>query len=396
MDSGSSSKVRGQQNGKAAAGVARNVLVVMDFYIRAVHEGIVRYAKEAGWSLDATLIYSHRLPQGWQGDGVLAQVGRAETAQALRKLRCPTVGMANTPMGLACPVVGMDDAAAGRLAAQHLLSRGFKRFVFYQPMSPSDVVDHRRDGFEQEVRAAGGEFHLLNWGDTPKRDQNKGRLQWLADKLRELTKPLGLMASSDPWATEAIYACRMAGLEVPAQVAVVGVDNDPLYVEVAPVPLSSVDNNLAAVGYEAAAMLDGVLSGRKPGAAKTLILPLGVVTRRSSDTLAVEDPQVARAAAFIYAHYREPIRMRDVADQTSISLRLLQMKFKKLVGRSPLQEILRLRLEYACKLLRETSLRIHEVAVRSGSSNGKYFGKFFYKHTGKSPKQYRKEHRGGD
>lgn len=367
----------------------KHVLLAMEFYIHAIHEGVVRFARQAGWVLDASMVQMRNVPSDWEGDGIIALANTTEMSNTLKRYGSPMVGVVVPPKGAPCPSVVMDDAVCGRLAAEHLIGRGFRRLAFYQP-SNSPVVNTRKQGYCQTLHAAKLEFFELDWSKKGHFLQNQDRKRWLIAQLQRLPKPIGVFASGDLFATEVLSACRIAGIGVPEEVAVVGVDNDPLYVEVAPVPISSVDNNLERVGYEAAGVLERVMQGQKVSMKPVVIPPVGVVSRRSTDILAVDDVCVGRALAFIYQHFASQVRVRDVAQHSGTSLRRLQSRFKHELGLTIVQYINQLRMEQAKKLLSYTTGNIQQVATQSGFTDGKYFGKLFTRAFGQSPRQYRR------
>ena len=355
----------------------------MDYYLRLIHEGVVRYAQEANWHLDSSMHHEGVPPGDWFGDGALVMVRTPKMRSFVRRLRVPAVSLAVRPKGLRLPSVLMDNAQAGRLGARHLLSRGFRHLAFYLPQR-HPVAEERALGFADEVTAAGRILYELAWPGTRTAGRRASRATWLVEQLRALPKPLAVMAEDDKWALETMEACHRAGLNVPADVAVLGVDNDPLLTTVGWVPLSSVDIDLPGLGYRAARWLDALMDGRRhpeaerePGGPEgdQYHPPLGVVARRSTDALCVEQPDVREALAFLLTHFHEPITVAEVARHTCLSLRRLQVHFKRFVGQSIQETLLKLRLENAKRLLRDTSLKIDAVARQSGFANGNYLAR---------------------
>jgi LacI family transcriptional regulator len=365
----------------------------MDYYLRLIHEGVVRYAQEANWHLDSSMQYEGVPPRDWSGDGALVMVRTPRMLTFVRKLGVPAVSLAVRPKGLRLPSVLMDNVEAGRVGARHLLSRGFSHFAFYLPQQ-HPVVSQRAEGFAAEVGAAGRSLHELTWTSGKKTLRRMSRAGWLAERLRSLPKPLAVMAEDDKWAIEVMEACCKAGLNVPTDVAVLGVDNDPMLTTVGLVPLSSVDNDLPGLGYRAARLLDGLMAGGKTEGAgrdargpETDILhpPLGVVARRSTDALSVEQPDVREAVAFLLTHFHEPITVGAVAQHTRLSLRRLQVHFKRCIGQSIQETLFRLRLENAKRMLRDTPLKIDAIARRSGFANGNYLARVLRRAEGTRP-----------
>jgi LacI family transcriptional regulator len=188
-------------------------------------------------------------------------------------------------------------------------------------------------------------------------------------------------------------ACRSAGIRVPDDVAVVGVDNDALLCELADPPMTSVAPDTHRTGYMAAELLERMLQGRRTPGAVHLVAPLGVVTRRSSDALAIDDPDVSSSLRFIREHACEGIRIADLLRRTPISRRILEARFKQLLGRSPHQEIMRCKIERVKELLRDTDLPLKAIAKKIGVAHTEYLSVTFKRMTGQTPSDFRRSTR---
>lgn len=200
------------------------------------------------------------------------------------------------------------------------------------------------------------------------------------------------MACNDDWAGKVLDACTLAGISVPDDVAVIGVDNDELVCELSTPPLSSVSLNLESAGYEAATLLDGLISGRIHGHHEVLVKPRWVVTRRSTDVVAQEDRNVAAALRFIRDHAGRPIQVPDVVAHSGLPRRSLERRFALAVGHSILEELARCRLDRARRLLLETDLSIERVALAAGFSAPKRMAHAFRQFEGMLPNHYRQAH----
>jgi len=192
---------------------------------------------------------------------------------------------------------------------------------------------------------------------------------------------------------QVLDACRRLGVPVPDEVAVVAVDNDELLCELAHPPLSSVIPNTRRTGYEAAALLDRLMNGGRARGETHLIPPLGVATRQSTDVLAIEDPHVSRAVRYIREHACDGINVRDVLRAVPQSRRLLEARFKKLLGRTPHEEILRVQLRRVKQLLTETDLPLETIAERTGFAHPEYLSVVFRREVGQPPSRYRAQGR---
>ncbi len=198
------------------------------------------------------------------------------------------------------------------------------------------------------------------------------------------------MACDDCRGREVLEACRTAGIRVPEEMAVIGVDNDELLCELADPPLSSVALNAEAGGYQAAMLLDRMMHGRQCEPARLTVEALHVVTRRSTDIVAIDDPVVAAALRYIHDHAATAIGIGDVVEHVLLSRRALEMRFKAVTGRTPLVELRRVRLERAKRLLHETDLSLTRVASAAGFSSETYLIQVFRQELGITPARYRR------
>lgn len=372
-------------------------------YGRGMLRGIVRYARLHGpWRLYVTPgDFEQALPHmnQWGGTGVIARIETAKTARAIIRSGLPTIALdvsQNLPMKLPelsrFSEIASDSHAAARLAAEHLIERGFRQFAYVG--EPRRLWSKNRErGFRHRLRESGYEPIVYQ---PPVR---RAPMPWdreqasLASWLAQLPKPIGLMACNDDRGRQVLDGCRAAGIAVPLEIAVIGVDNDELLCELSDPPLSSVALNAEAGGYRAAALLDRMMRGRVRKPQRLVVEPLGVVQRRSTEASAVADPEVALALEFIHNHAVEQVGVDDVIRQVNISRRALELKFRDAVGRTPYQELHRVRLNRARQILLETDLPIPKVAVAAGFSSGAYLAQVFRQHLGKTPAQFRREHR---
>lgn len=361
---------------------------------RRMIRGISQYAQQqGGWDLwlEQRCQYAPgRLPPGWRGDGIIARV--ADRAMARHLARAPglvvNVSTARVP-GAKFPTVTADLHAAARLAIRHLLDQGFQNFAFYAPMNLSFVEDHYRCYVQTLadleyscalLHAPGGKRPREGWQKHHKRLE-----RW----IRDLPKPVAVLTWTGRRGREVIYACRALGLSVPEQVAVLGADDDALLCETCNPPLSGVALTSEQIGFEAASLLDRMLHGAKPPARPVLIEPTRIIVRQSTDTLAIGDEDVARAIALIRVHAARPIQVRDILRVVPLSRRSLDRRFQQVLGRTPAEEIRRVHLERAKRLLADTDMPVPNVAAASGFRSREYLARAFKRETGLSPRQYR-------
>ena len=379
--------------------VALQVAASVAFGQRLLH-GVADYAREHGRE-GAWRVHYHPHAADFDYvpepcDGVIRHVRSDAEAADLLSRGLAVVGVLSRryddPSAVAAiPHVSGDDAAVGRLVADHLLARGLRHFGHY-PSPSTGSGRQRRDGFAARLAEAGR--GLADHAGDP-RD-----LAARADWLRGLPRPCGLMAYNDLEGRAVLSTCRDIGLHAPDDVAVVGVDDDPLLCAFSSPPLSSVVTGTRRIGYLAAGLLDRLMGGagrppepRPPDPPP--VPPLGVVTRQSSDVLAVDDPDVADALRHIRDHACDPggLSVDAVADRAGVGRRRLEQKFRRALGVTPLAEVRRVRMNRAAELLGGTSLPVGVVARRCGYSAQSRFGVDFRATWGETPAGYRRARR---
>jgi LacI family transcriptional regulator len=252
-------------------------------------------------------------------------------------------------------------------------------------------MDERRGDFVAEVKAAGYACAVSQPPRSPSWEQEQ---RALARWLTQLPRPVGILACNDDQGLQVLNACRRAGVLVPEDAAVIGIENDPIVCNLATPALTSIDVNPQGVGYEAAALLDRLMQGRPAKDVPTSFFEqCRVVTRQSTDVCAVSDPEVVKAVRFIRAHACEGIRIEDVLAEVCLSRSMLERRFKQVLGRTAKAEILAVQMERARQLLIETDWPLETVAQKCGIGTGKYFSDLFALKVGVRPAAYRRQHR---
>ena len=373
----------------------REVLLALGWYDHELVAGIAEYAKAAGWVLSGVM--GHRgghLPSNWHGDGVLTRITepRGELAYLIDRMRVPVVDLGGEATDLRVAWALPDDQAIGRLGAEHFLERGFADLAFLS-VGDTRAEHHRMSGFHAAVAAAGKRFHHLDFMQQPRsRSLDHDLVPWLREELSALPKPLAVMGWYDGHALPVMRACAEMDVAVPEQVAVLGVDNHRIACELGPVPLSSVDRDKPTQGYEAAALLDRMMQGEAEPGAAVHVPPTGVVTRRSSDILAIQHPDVAKALRYVRDHFRKPIGVEDIVAVTDTSRRTLYELFRRHLGRTIRDELVRLRVRETRRLLTDTDQKLLAIAQQTGFRDGQHLTRVFTQATGESPTAYRKRH----
>ncbi len=382
---------------------ARQVALIYDAtlpYDVKVIEGVAAYVHEVGnWNvyIEECALKDQRLPEmrTWRGDGVFANFDDPKVAAAVAEAKIPVVGFGG---GYGCydpdseiPSFATDNRAIARLAAEHLLDRGFRQFAYcgYPRTRINGWSEERADEFRRQVEQAG--FDCRVYKGRHKTARRWAELQrTLREWLDSLPKPLGLMACNDKRARHVLEACYTLGVRVPEEVAVIGVDNDQMLCQLASPPLTSVRQGARRLGYEAAALLDQMMSGSKPAQQNYVIQPRGVISRRSTDILAVEDPDVAAAIRFVREQVGRGIKVADVVDAVGLSRSTLEARFAALMGRSVHTEIRRMQIQQAAELVSTTDLPLKQVARQTGFTSVQHMTTVFHRHIGQPPAAYRK------
>jgi LacI family transcriptional regulator len=368
------------------------VLVALGWYDYRLHRGIEKYALEHGWHLFAGLTRERVIPWGWKGDGILAWLGAGDDlAEFVTNAKTPTVDLSNRRPHLKFPRVLEDHADAARLVSDHFVSHGISNFAFYSD-TDNWSYEGRGEGFVSALKVAGYDCKWLRWHKSPAfsaRVQWDKKRAWLASQIKQLPKPLGVFAANDDQAVEILEACESVKIAVPEQVSIVGAEDYLLAPNAMRTPISSVDTNLEVLGYRGAELLDQLMNGGSVPSKPIRIPAAGMITRKSSDLLAVNHPGVARSLRFIWDRSHEPINVNDLVAVAAMSRRGLHKAFLDHVGRTPGQEIQRVRLERAKRLLSETRLKIEAVAPMCGYQSANSFCVAFKQATGQSPKKFR-------
>jgi LacI family transcriptional regulator, galactose operon repressor len=372
------------------------ILLALTSTHHGFYHGAARYAAEHDWHVVADMIYDATIPVGWKGDGILSFVGHwEELAKFVVSAHIPVVEISSVRKDLGIPCVMEDNEAIGRLAAEHLLERNLKTFV-WAPFWDDTVNEERFQGFASAIRSAGFDCVRLLPVNTRRssrsnRHMNRTlRRRWVIHTIRSLRYPLGIFCYNDCVAADIVDACIESGIRIPDEVAVLGVDNDPVICDCVQVPLSSVRHDLEGMAYEAAALLDHLMNGGFPPEVPKRIAPKGVVTRKSTEVLAVDNPDIANALGYIQENFpRGNLSVDDVVAHSRVPRRSLERAFRDELQRTILHEILRVRVNHAQKLLETTPHSVTDIAIRSGFASLNHFYRVFHARTGLTPRAFR-------
>jgi LacI family transcriptional regulator len=371
------------------------VLLVLGWYDYRLHAGIEKYAQEHGWHLSEDVVREKVIPWGWDGDGILTWLGAGDDlADFVVETGKPTVDFSFRRPQLNFAHVLEDTGQTARLAGEHFISKGLQNFLFYSD-APNWVYDERGTAFQAFLKSHGHSAKWLRWHESSAfrtdRKAWKAKREWLIHELKASPTPTGIFAASDGLALEIQESCEVAGMAVPEEMAIVGAGNSLLAVDAMSTPISSVDVNMEAAGYQGAKMLDGLMMGSASAGQVLRISPLRLVVRKSSDLVAINHPGIARSLKYMREHCREPIGVNDLARAAAMSVRAFHRAFFEHLGRSPGNELNRIRMERAKKMLCESGARIHEIADMCGYENENSFWVAFRRATGMSPNKFRKQ-----
>jgi LacI family transcriptional regulator len=292
------------------------------------------------------------------------------------------------------PCVETDNEEIARLALDHLYERGFRNLAYCGDDHFPWSLDRGR-WFERLATEAECSVSLYRGGR-----RRGAAAAWeqaekeLAAWIRELPKPCGLMACYDIRGRQVLEVCRRSGIAVPDEIAVIGVDDDDLLCNLSDPPLSSVVPDTHRTGYAAADLLDRMMAGESVEPGVRLVKPTGIVTRQSSDVLATADADISTAVRFIRDHACDGINVEDLLRAVPISRRVLESRFRRMLGRTPHDEILRVQLARVKQLLEETDLSLAVIADRAGFKHVEYLSVVFKRHFHRPPSQYRVEQNG--
>jgi LacI family transcriptional regulator len=323
-------------------------------------------------------------------DIVVAHILHPQLAEDLQAWGGPVINISNVMPDLPFPQVWVDDRAIGAMAADYLYERSFRHFGFLG--HPGWLFSEERlRGYADRLRLRGSIVHV----HTPPKPFARGtlcrkmlevRIAW----LQSLPKPIAIFTSLDSLGREVCEACRQTGIRVPEDVAVLGVDNYDLICEMSWPPLSSIITPYDQVGFEIGRMIERTFQGHKLPLTPTVFKPIAVVTRQSTDIVSTEDPELAAALRFLHEHITEHINVSDVLEHVAINRVALFRKFKRIIGRSPLQEIQRLRCELARRLLAGSDLPMPQVAQACGYRDAAHMSVLFRRQTGQTPTSWRR------
>ena len=365
---------------------------LIDHYEHGVARGVVRFARgRPDWDLYGFgwMFQAMGSLERWDGDGIVARIASRRDADLLAARGIPVVDVAGAWPRPGFRQVSNDDRATGRLAGRHLKSLGRRTFAFCG-VARVGWSRARREAFRDEVDAARLSVFEQSLGWWEKLHRSEPFDRWLA----ALPRPAAVFACNDTVGLKAAAAARRLGLDVPGDLAILGVDNEDILCELSVPPLSSIALNLERIGWEAAEALASFMDGRSGRAEPSGVSPREVVERESTRTIATGDALVDRALEAIHGAAAGRLTVAQLLVSVPCSRRTLEKKFRATLSRSIHEEIIRRRVDEARRLLRDTTFTISAVAEETGFANAQRLYVAFRKVQGATPGAYRRSYRG--
>jgi LacI family transcriptional regulator, galactose operon repressor len=361
-------------------------------------KGISRHAQEVGdWLIHVEpwgRYERFRVPQGWQGQGIIARINHEALADDIAAIGLPTINLSWYPFcGKRIARCTVDPVASGQMAAEYFFTTGFKQFAYCGPLNQLGYPDEFANAYRAALKkrdfscnvypTPGGDQQSIAW-DT--------HLASLVTWLKQLPSPVAILCWSAARGRQVTEACHYGGIRVPDQVSVLGGDHDELMSHISSPPLSTIDQPAEQIGYEAARLLEGMMRGKKPRKRPLLFPPTGIIVRHSTDTLAIDDEIVRDALRLIRDRSQEGIHVSDVVRELAVARRALEQRFVRLVGRTPAAEIRRVRIEAAKRYLVESDRSIAHISRVTGFGHQDLFSRVFRRSVGLTPSQFRSQH----
>lgn len=356
--------------------------------------GIARYSRLNGpWSFYKEPVdLKSSIPHltSWKPDGIIMR--DSLITKELLKLKIPTIlAIHDSKYPKDLPVIKTDSFSIAKMASEHLLEKGLRNFGFCG-FDNYDWSKERGLCFGRFNNEAGYKTHVYLQPKRIRKVDWENEQHHVSEWIRTLPKPVGVFACNDDRGQHILEVCKMINLKVPEDVAVIGVDNDPMICDIGDPPLTSIALNVEAAGFEAAKLLDQLMNRKKIIGKQIMVTPSHIVQRQSSDILAVNDAEVALAINYIRNNAKNRILVRDVVKTTSVSRRTLEKRFRKTIHRSIYKEIRQIRVEWISKLLIETDLPISQITSLFEFTDVEHISRYFKEEKGIALREFRKLH----
>jgi LacI family transcriptional regulator len=361
---------------------------------RGLIMGIARYSKLNGpWSFYTEPIgLKSSIPHltSWKPDGIIMR--DSLITKELLKLKIPTIlAIHNSSYPKDLPVIKTDSRSIAKLASAHLIEKGLKNLAFLG-LEDFDWSRERGFYFSRFNSEAGYETYSYAPKKRIKKNEWEDEQQHVSEWVNSLPKPIGIFACNDDRAQHILEVCKLINLKVPEDVAIIGVDNDPMICDISDPPLTSIALNVESAGYEAAKLMDRMIDKKMTSGKQIMVSPTHIVERQSTDILAVNDIDVANAINYIKKNAKNKILINDLVKATGIGRRTLERKFRKTIHRSISEEIQYIRVELISKLLVDTDLTISQITSHFYFTEIDHISRYFKRKKGIGLREFRKLH----
>lgn len=380
------------------------VLLLIDLseaYCRSLMSGLAQYGSMNGQWIFCRMPLAFKEKYGideiikwakkWKADGIVALIQESEELHKLIKTKIPIIVQDSNERFLNIPNITGGYYKTGEMAADYFLKKGFKNFAFY---GSKNIVwsRERKEGFENKLREYKINVHHYEIDTSNIESLWYYKPSPLSKWLKSLPKPLALFACDDNQGQHVTEACKTAEIFVPEEVAILGVDNDESICMLSNPPLSSIVLNIEKGGFQAGELLHKMMTGKKNNLHDIVVEATHIITRKSTDILAVNDRGVALALKYIHENFNRTFSVKDILKTVPLSRRALEKKFKKETGRTIHQEIQRVKIDEFCRRLIDSNRNILEICYEMGLDSNKNISRIFQKEKGMTPNQYRKKY----
>jgi LacI family transcriptional regulator len=327
----------------------------------------------------------------WGADGIIGPLKTEDEAEMINRAGIPLIVQDFKDRFSNAPNITGAYYETGKMAAEYFLKNGFTNFAFY---GFKNIVwsRERADGYEETLKANGFTVDYFEQRKSHSRELWYYKPSPLSEWLTSLPKPVALMACDDNLGQQITEACKLTGIRIPEELAVLGVDNDEMICNISDPPLSSVALDVEKGGYEAAALMDRLIKNKESNRKDIVVRPTQIITRQSTDIYAANDPYVLMALKYIHQNIHQNPGVNDVLKKVPLSRRALENRFRKTIGLPIYKYIYHLRIEKFSRQLLETDKTIFEISNETGFDNSKNLSRLFKEVKGCTPSDYRRTH----
>ncbi|HEX6891238.1 MAG TPA: DNA-binding transcriptional regulator [Chryseolinea sp.] len=380
------------------------LILLSDFseeYGKNLLRGITRYSKDHGpWTFCKMPAYYRetigidgilRWAKEWEADGIIGQFYNDEEVKKFTRAGIPVIAQDFKERFTDIPNITGAYHETGKLAAEYFLKKGFKNFAFY---GFNNIVwsRERAEGFEERIQEAGYSVHNYKLKESTTTDLWYYKPSAVSEWLKSLPKPIALMTCDDNQGHHITEAARHAGIRIPDEIAVLGVDNDEMICDLSDPALSSIELDTEKGGYEAARLMEKMIKNKVLSSPDVIVKPTQVVTRHSTDVFASKDKYVVNALKYIHGNLDKNLKVDQVLREVPLSRRSLEKRFMLTTGYPVYEYIYNQRIEKFTQKLLETDMTIFEIALDLGLSDSKNIARQFKQIKGVTPMEYRKKH----